>query len=109
MAWGIPDYKTVHRVFRKREVALMHAIKNAHSREKLVKAAENLREAKLKIFKSKFAEHSVLPASAYKPGPEALEWERLSVDEILKTYNSNQVVQSTPLRVVTDDLRSTTT
>lgn len=96
MAWGIPDHNKTYRVFHKREAELQHAIKNGHSHEKLIKSAEKLREAKLKIFKSKFSAHSVLPASAYKPSGEALEWERLSVDEILQKYNSNKGVHTTP-------------
>jgi hypothetical protein len=86
MAWEVPDHRKVFRVFKKREAGLEHTIKNGHSREKQWKAAERLREAKLKIFKSQFDRDSVLPASLYVPDAKAKVWEDMSVDDIIIMY-----------------------
>ena len=86
MAWGIPDYRKAFRVFHKRETQLVHAIKNDHAREKLVKAAEKLREAKLNTFKSEFSRGSVLPPSSYVPDEKAKSWQSMSVDDIIEIY-----------------------
>ncbi len=97
MAWGIPDHKKVFRVFHKRKVELEHAIRHDFSRDKQVKAAERLREAKLKAFKSEFSRRSVLPASSWVPDEKARKWQALSIDEIISMFRkqkpSNQCVE----------------
>jgi hypothetical protein len=72
---------------------MLHAIKSNYSFEKLEKAAEKLREAKLSIFKSEFSEKSVLPKSLYVPGTQAQEWESLSVEVIVENYRKLQHIK----------------
>ena len=86
MAWGVPDYRSAFRVLRKREAQLKHAIKNDHSYEKLVRAAERLRDAKLKTFKSEFV-RGPLPLSSYVPDAKAARWQSMSVDDIIDIYS----------------------
>jgi hypothetical protein len=84
----IANYQKKKIIFQKREQELRHAIKYNISHEKIVKAAEKLREAKLNIFKSEFSRNSVLPASSYTPGEDAKRWETLTVNEIIRSYRT---------------------
>ena len=74
------------RLFKKREQELRHAIKNKHSQKKIILAAENVRKAKLQVFKSNFSDKSVLPASKFKPLGKAKEWLELSVERIIENH-----------------------
>ncbi len=76
------------KIFKKREQELRHTIKNDYSQEKINKAAEKLRIAKLNIYKAEFSKNSVLPASNYVPGVNALKWEEMLIDEIVKKYST---------------------
>ncbi len=82
----IANHQKKKNIFLKREQELLHAIKHGFTKQKLEKAAEKLREAKLGVFKSEFSKRSVLPASSYEPDEKAKEWEVISVDEIIKQY-----------------------
>jgi len=86
----IANHQKKKAIFQKREVELRHAIKHDFSREKTIKSAEKLREAKLHVFKSEFSKNSVLPASSYVPGEEAQQWEAYPVDVIIKMYHEQQ-------------------
>jgi len=55
-------------IFKKREQEFRHAIKNNFSQEKIIKAVEKLRIAKLNVYKAEFSKNSVLPANDYIPG-----------------------------------------
>ena len=85
----IPNYQKKIRIFEKRETELKHAIKNSYSEEKVAKAAGKLREAKLQIFKAKFSQHTVLPASKWEPTGEALIWKEMTIQEITLKYSAN--------------------
>jgi len=87
----IANHQKKKRIFQKRETEMVHAIKHNYSQEKLEKAAEKLREAKLNVFKSEFSENSVLPASSYEPGVKAKEWEEISVSKIIEQYRINAI------------------
>lgn len=82
----IANHQKKKRILSKREQELEHAIKNNFSSEKIIRAAEKLREAMLNVFKSEFSKNSVLPAHCYIPGKEAKLWENYSVDEIIEKY-----------------------
>jgi len=90
----IPNYQKANRVFSKRETQLKHAIKNGYTQEKIVKAAERLREAKLKAFKARFAHESVLQATSYVPDEQAKQWEELPVEEIIDKYRRTLIGQA---------------
>jgi hypothetical protein len=82
----LAHHQKKRRIFHKREKELRHAINHNYSQEKIVKAVNKLREAKLNVFKSEFSKNSVLPASNYVPGDEARHWEALPVEEIIRLY-----------------------
>ncbi len=87
----LANHQKKHRIFRKREKEIIHAIKNDFSREKLEAAAEKLREAKLNVFKSEFSKKSVLPATSYEPGSKAQEWASFSTSEIINSYRGKAI------------------
>jgi hypothetical protein len=89
----IPNHQKTQRVFTKRETELRHAIRHEFSRERIVRAAEKLREARLKIFKSEFSRCSVLQATSWKPCEEAQRWQAMPVDEIIEQYRENAAVE----------------
>jgi hypothetical protein len=74
MAGYAPNHQKQHKLVRKRERELLHAINTGVSGEKLAEAVENLRHAKLQTFKSHFAHKSVLPAGNYVPSNTAKLW-----------------------------------
>ena len=79
------------RIFEKREVELVHAIRNGHSPAKLAKAAERLREAMMNVFKAKFSHNNPgLPPSHFEPAGEALEWLARPVDSIVAMYTPSE-------------------
>jgi len=86
MAGYLPHHQKKDRIFNKREKELVHAIKNEYSKEKLVKAAEKLREAKLGVFKSRFSQKSVLPAECFAGNEKSRKWEQMDVEEIIEMY-----------------------
>lgn len=86
MTCYIANHQKAKQVFTKRETQLLHALKHNLSRDKLIKAAELLREAQLKVFKAKFSQESVLPASSWQPNEEARHWMNLRVEEIIDKY-----------------------
>ena len=87
MAWGLPDNQKIHRLFAKRERGLRHAITNEFDRRKLVRAAESVREAKLKILKFNFSKST---RSVYEASAEALEWKEKPVDDIIGLYDDHE-------------------
>jgi hypothetical protein len=82
----IVNHQKKKRIFAQRERELKHTIKHNFSYEKLIKAAEKLREAKLNIFKCEFSRDSVLPAHCYIPGDKAKLWQSYTADEIIEKY-----------------------
>lgn len=88
----IANHRKKSRIFRKREEELRHAIKHKLSTERIQKAAERVREAKFAVFKSKFSQHSVLPASQFSLEAEAnrdplvRRWLELTTAEIVEVY-----------------------
>ena len=81
------------RIFRKREEELRHAIKRGLGVDKIQRAAERLREAKFAVFKSRFSQHSVLPASQFSledlagRDPSVASWMNMSPEEIIAQYS----------------------
>jgi len=86
----LANHQKKQRIFKKRERELIHALKNGHSDEKIEKAVEKLRTAKLNTFKSNFSANSVLPAEYYEPTNEAKIWESYSVEEIIELYRKHK-------------------
>ena len=81
-------YQKKKRIFERRERELRYAIKNKLSYEKITKAAEKLRVAKLAIFKSEYSRLSILPVHTYEMGAEAKQWEIMPIDEIIEKYRA---------------------
>ena len=90
MTCYIADHRKTRCVFNKREVQLKHSIRHCFGRDKIIKAAEKLRDAKLKIFKSDFSRSSILPASSWCPDLEAQNWQSMPVDEIIELYQRKE-------------------
>lgn len=82
----VANHQKKKRIFEKREQKLRHLIKNGSSYEKIAKAVEKLRVARLAIFKSEYSRLSVLPAHTYEPGEESKQWEIIPADEIVEKY-----------------------
>jgi len=82
----IANHQKKKKIFQKREAELRHAMNHHFSEEKIAKAAEKLREAKLNVFKSEFSKQSVLPANRYVPDKDAKYWETLSIENIISQY-----------------------
>jgi hypothetical protein len=98
MAGYAPNWRKQDRLFQKRERELLHALRTNASREKVAEAVENLRNAKLQIFKARFSQNSLLPAHAYVPGKKAEFWQSLTQEEILSKYirrKPNQTMEPT--------------
>ena len=86
MTCYIANHEKVQRLFAKRERELRHAIHHTSDEAKIVRAAERLREARLKIFKSEFSRRSVLPARYWEPDEAARGWQDRPVEEIVEEY-----------------------
>ena len=88
----VPDHKKKIRILEKRERELLHAIKNGLGIEKITKAAERVRDAKLNAYKSKLAQ--IPPVEGRWERREAmwnkktLEWQSVSVVEIVDRYST---------------------
>lgn len=91
----LANHQKTRRVFRKREKQLEHAIRHDFSRDRIVKAAERLREARLKVFKSDFAKSSVRQATTWQPNEEAKRWQAMPVDEIIERYRKKAELDKT--------------
>ena len=70
----------------KRERELVHALRNGFPASRLTRSAEAVRAAQLSVFKMHFSRTSTRPASYYRPEGEALEWQELSVEDVLDKY-----------------------
>jgi len=86
MTCYVANHQKASRLFKKREIELLHAIRRDFSCGKRVKAAEKLREARLKVFKSDFSRDSVKPASSWVPDEEAKKWQDMPVEKIIDQY-----------------------
>ena len=86
----VPDHNKKIRILEKRERELLHAIKNEFGVEKIKKAAERVRDAKLSVYKSKLAQ--IPPVEGRWERREAMwkkktsEWQSISVLEIVDRY-----------------------
>ena len=90
MTCYIANHQKAKRVFEKQEVKLAHAIKHNFPYEKIVELVGKLRDAKLKIFKAKFSQNSVLPASKWEPDEKAKLWLTKPVNEIIEEYRNKK-------------------
>jgi polyribonucleotide nucleotidyltransferase len=87
--------KTV--IFKQREKELLHAIKNGFNNQKLHKAAEKLRAAKMHLIKAMrqsietYREEDKVPVKRLeKLKVEAEEWESASAEDIINKYKPKQ-------------------
>ena len=87
----VANHQKKIRILQKREQELTHAIKHDYSDEKLEKAVEKIRAAKLNVFKAQFAKNSALPPHSYTPNKEAQKWQSMTVAEILEKYRSQTI------------------
>jgi len=87
------NYQNKNRLFRLRERALRDAIRNDYGLERILKAAERLREAKIAVFKSRFSEKSVLPAHQFSPEDIAKQdtavskWISMTTEEVVAEHS----------------------
>jgi hypothetical protein len=90
MSSYVPDHRKKFRILEKRERELLHAINNEFGVDKIEKAAERVRDAKLNVYKSKLAQ--IPPVEGRWERREAmwkkktLEWQSVSVVEIVDRY-----------------------
>lgn len=88
----IANHQKKNRIFAKRVRELVHAIKNGYSSEKLAVAAERVREAKMNVFKCRFAKSTVSQAHNFSPAELAAgdakirEWLTMSTAEIIEKH-----------------------
>ena len=87
------NYQKKNRLFRLRERALRDAIRNDYGLEKVLKAAERLREAKIAVFKSRLSEKLVLPAQLFslediaKKDKAVSKWISMTTEEIVAEHS----------------------
>lgn len=99
MAGYVPNYQKKNRIFAKREQELLHAIKHGGSRQTLLKLAEKLRTAKIAVFKSRFAETTLMEPHKFDPHDIALHngqvqrWISMAADEIVDLYCSGSKLE----------------
>ena len=92
MTGYIPHYQKKNRIAVKRERELVHAIRNELDSEKINRAAERLREAKLAAAKSRWAaktvaqSHEFDAASLAKNDKSIARWLNSSTEEIVQIY-----------------------
>ena len=92
MTGYVPHYQKKNRIAAKRERELVHAIRNELDSEKINRAAERLREAKLAAAKSKWAaktsaqSHEFDPAYLAKNDKSIAKWLNSSTEEIIEMY-----------------------
>ena len=93
MAGIIPHHDQKNRIFAKRERALIHAIKNELSREKVAAAAERLREAKMAVFKCRFALYTTREPHTFSAEEMAVsnkqvrKWISMRTTDIIEMYH----------------------
>jgi hypothetical protein len=93
----VANHRKKARTFRKREEELRHAVRHGSSVDKLQRAVERLREAKFAMFKSRFSQHSVLPASQFlleevaERDPSVARWMSMSPEEIIAKYSQSTI------------------
>lgn len=94
MVWGIPDWQKKTRLVAKRERQLLAAIKRNLSREKIIQAAENLRQAHLAVLKSE-ASRILVEGKVYGtfPKPDShdrdrlnAKWTSITTEQIIEMY-----------------------
>jgi hypothetical protein len=89
---GHVNHERKDRILAKRELELLHAIKNGFPSQEVASRAEEVREAKIRAFKCRFAKSSAL--QPYKFSPEEMaansrqvrEWLSLSTADIVEIY-----------------------
>ena len=92
MTGYIPHYQKKNRIAAKRERELVHAIRNELGSEKISRAAERLRDAKLAAAKSLWAANTSAQShefdSAYlaKNDKSIAKWLDSSTEEIVEVY-----------------------
>ena len=90
MSGIVPDYQGKRRTLAKRECSLLHAIKHGHTSEKLARASEKVREAKVRLYEAQ--RDRICPtAGAHalqigKFGAHIEEWLSMPVEAIIAQY-----------------------
>lgn len=84
----IPNKQKKNKVFHKREVELRHAIKHQFDSEKVDKAAEAVRDAKLAAIKAQFDE-------TRNPNEYRLrrKWKEMTIGQIIEKYSKGIATQ----------------
>ena len=92
MAGYLPHYQKKNRIAAKRERELLHAIRQGLDAQKVVRAAERLKDAKISAFKSKWAQENSAPSHDFSATSLAADdkriakWLKLSPEEIIEKY-----------------------
>jgi hypothetical protein len=90
----IANHEKKNRIFAKRERALAHAIKHRFSGRKISIAAEKLREAKIAVFKCRFASstlhepHTFSAEAIAASNKHVQSWISMSTADIIAMYRS---------------------
>ena len=90
----VANHEKKKRIFAKRERELIHAIKNCFPDDKVLVAAEKLREAKMNVFKCDFSKCSINQPHTFSPEkvatntPKVQIWLSMSSDDIIEMYRA---------------------
>lgn len=79
-------------LFAKRESGLIGALKRNESGDKIIRAAEKVREAKLQQLKAQKSKKATneqnKPLTANKPGAIEAKWQSMPVEDIIAIYKN---------------------
>jgi hypothetical protein len=88
----LANHQKKNRIFAKRERELVHAIKNGLPAKELAKRAGRARDAKISVFKCRFAKSTELQPHAFsiedlaKKDEQVRKWLTASTSEIVEMY-----------------------
>ena len=80
----IPNKQKKNKIFHKREVELRHAINHQYGADKIERAANSLRKAKLAAIEAQFAE-----TRNPEKGRLLKKWRDMTVGEIVLSYSKD--------------------
>jgi uncharacterized protein YecE (DUF72 family) len=92
----IANHEKKNRIFAKRERELIHAVKNDLPSKEVSSRAESVREAKMSVFKCRFAKSTSLQPHAFSPeelaavDEEVRKWWSMSTAEIIEMYRPKE-------------------
>lgn len=86
-------------LFAKRERTLIGSLKRNESQDKIIRAAEKVREAKLQQLKAerskKLTDEQNKPFAANEPGTKDAQWQSMPVEDIIAIYKNKMTENDT--------------